>query len=119
MSDAPSCPWCGNPFTAAERRHGSPQRFCSAQCRLACAAAARRWGMLQFEAGRVSAAELRAVTRRTGESEHASNAGPMSEAARRHIAPSEACSLVLSDPGHKSDIPEQIRSSRPIEPLIR
>jgi hypothetical protein len=54
------------------------RRFCSVRCRLACAAAARGWGMLQFAAGRVSAAELRAAARCTERSEHASDAEPIS-----------------------------------------
>ena len=53
-----NCIWCDTPF---ERRTtgGSPQRYCSADCRLAFHLAARRWAEKAVVDGVLTAAELR------------------------------------------------------------
>ena len=73
-----TCPWCGGPILPRLRRHGSPQRYCSDRCRHLQGTALRRWATLEFEAGRVTTAELKAVMGRKDESAHALNAEPMS-----------------------------------------
>ncbi len=53
-----ACLWCRTTF---QRRQsgGSPQRFCSKDCRQEFYAACRNWAVQEYEAGRVSLSALR------------------------------------------------------------
>ena len=53
-----NCLWCDTPF---ERRTtgGSPQRYCSTDCRLAFHLAARLWAEMAVAAGRLTVGELK------------------------------------------------------------
>jgi hypothetical protein len=58
------CPWCRRPLPHG-RRHGSERRFCCPTCRHAFQTAARRYGMLKYEQGAVSIAELKRISATT------------------------------------------------------
>ncbi|MCZ6482746.1 MAG: hypothetical protein O6757_05835 [Alphaproteobacteria bacterium] len=53
-----NCLWCDTPF---ERRTtgGSPQRYCSTDCRVAFHLAARRWAEMAVAAGWLTVEELK------------------------------------------------------------
>ncbi len=53
----PACLWCGEPY-ARRATGGQPQKFCSSACRRACHIAARRWAVLELEAGRLTVSKL-------------------------------------------------------------
>ena len=59
-SDGATCLWCSTALSR-DPHPGSPRRFCSKQCRLACHAAVAKWGMRELVDGRVSVAEVRAA----------------------------------------------------------
>src|SRR5690242_2419814 len=73
-----ACLWCPA-LLPEERGRGSPRRFCSAACRQACHAAARRWAMTEIATGRLTIATIRAHAQ---ESVRASPGG--------HLAPAGA-----------------------------
>jgi hypothetical protein len=52
------CEWCEQPFRLGVRR-GSARRFCSAVCRMAFHAAARRWALAAIERGELRLDQLR------------------------------------------------------------
>ena len=48
-----ACLWCRAAY-ARRATGGRPQKFCGSGCRRACHAAARRWAVLELEAGRLT-----------------------------------------------------------------
>jgi hypothetical protein len=55
---ASACLWCRGPFVAGRLR-GSPQRFCSADCRHGFRTAAAQWALRALDLGLISVETLK------------------------------------------------------------